>query len=101
MKAIGGYFELADREAGGRYPVDGVRLNTSRNALEYIIRSLPDVRHVYLPLYTCEAVVEPIKRLPNVGFSFYHINNKFEIADEINLKNCEYLILAVPAFLAG
>lgn len=91
-KAIGGYFELADREAEGNYPVDGVRLNTSRNALEYIIRCLPDCKHVYLPLYTCEAVVEPFKRLPNVGFSFYHINNKFEIAEEITLHDGEYLI---------
>lgn len=91
-KAIGGYFELADREAEGNYPVDGVRLNTSRNALEYIIRCLPDCKHVYLPLYTCEAVVEPFKRLPDVGFSFYHINNKFEMADEITLHDGEYLI---------
>lgn len=91
-KAIGGYFELADREVEGKYPVDGVRLNTSRNALEYIIRCLPDCKHVYLPLYTCEAVVEPFKRLPDVGFSFYHINNKFEIADEIPLQDGEYLI---------
>lgn len=91
-KAIGGYFELADREAEGNYPVNGVRLNTSRNALEYIIRCLPDCKHVYLPLYTCEAVIEPFKRLPDVGFSFYHINNKFEIADEINLQDGEYLI---------
>lgn len=91
-KAIGGYFELADREAEGNYPVDGVRLNTSRNALEYIIRCLPDCKHVYLPLYTCAAVIEPFKRLPNVGFSFYHINNKFEIADEISLHDGEYLI---------
>lgn len=91
-KAIGGYFELADREAEGNYPVEGVRLNTSRNALEYIIRCLPDCKHVYLPLYTCDAVVEPFKRLPDVGFSFYHINNKFEIAEEITLHEGEYLI---------
>ena len=91
-KAIGGYFELAEREVEGNYPVDGVRLNTSRNALEYIIKCLPDCKHVYLPLYTCEAVVEPFKRLPNVGFSFYHINNRFEIAEEITLHDGEYLI---------
>lgn len=92
MKAIGGYFESADREIEGNYPVDGVRLNTSRNALEYVIRSIPGVRNIYLPLYTCEAVIQPFKRLPNVGYSFYHINNKFEIADDINLKDGEYLI---------
>ena len=91
-KAIGGYFEMADRDVKGIYPVNGVRLNTSRNALEYIIRCLPDCKHVYLPLYTCEAVVEPFRRLPNVGYSFYHINNKFEIAEEITLHDGEYLI---------
>ena len=92
MKEIGGYFELADREAGSCYPVDGVRLNTSRNALEYIVRSIPDVRHIYLPLYTCEAVTQPFRRLPNIEYSFYHINEKFEIADDIRLKDGEYLI---------
>lgn len=92
MKAIGGYFELADREEGGRYPLDGVRLNTSRNALEYIIRSLPDCKHIYLPLYTCEAVVQPFNRLPDIGYSFYHINERFEIADDILLQEGEYLI---------
>lgn len=92
MKAIGGYFELADRETEGNYPVDGVRLNTSRNALEYIIKSIPDVRHIYLPLYTCEAVIQPFKRLPNIEYSFYHINEKFEIADDIRLQEGEYLI---------
>lgn len=92
MKAIGGYFELADMEAESNYPVDGVRLNTSRNALEYIIRSIPDVRHIYLPLYTCEAVIQPFKRLPNIEYSFYRINEKLEIADDIRLRDREYLI---------
>lgn len=92
VKAIGGYFELADNDGTFDFPIKGVMLNTSRNALEYIIRSLPDCKHIYLPIYTCEAVVEPFKRLPNVGFSFYHINNKLEIADDIQLKDGEYLI---------
>lgn len=92
MRAIGGYFELADKESEGSYPVDGVRLNTSRNALEYIIRSIPYVRHIYLPLYTCEAVIQPFKRLPNIEYSFYHISERFEIADDIRLQEGEYLI---------
>ena len=33
MKAIGGYFELANREEKSSIPVDGVLLNTARNAL--------------------------------------------------------------------
>ena len=92
IKAIGGYFELADREKEGNYPVDGVRLNTSRNALEYILRSIHGVRHIYLPFFTCKAVIQPFKRLPNIEYSFYHINENFEIADNRQLQKGEYLI---------
>lgn len=89
---IGGYFELADREDKGNYPVDGVRLNSSRNALEYILKHLLDCQHVLLPLYTCKAIIEPFRHLTNVTFSFYHINNRFEISEEISLRKGEYLI---------
>ena len=92
MKAIGGYFELADTEAMNGFPVNGVCLNTCRNALEYIIKSIPDIRHVYLPLYTCEAVIQPFNRISNVSFSFYHINYCFEITEEPQLKRGDYLI---------
>lgn len=90
-KAIGGYFEIADRDADGVFPIDGIRLNTCRNALEYVIRCLPDVKHIYLPLYTCESVIEPIVRL-QIPYSFYHINEQLEIADDIQLCEGEYLI---------
>lgn len=91
MKAIGGYFELADREQECSLPIDGIALNTCRNALEYIILQLQDIRHIYLPLYTCEAVIEPLKRLP-ISYSFYYINEQFELADDIELKDGEYII---------
>lgn len=92
MKAIGGYFELADFDCvDGRFPIEGVRLNTCRNALEYIILQLVDAKHIYLPFYTCEAVVEPLKRLP-ISYSFYYINSRFEIAEDIHLNDGDYLI---------
>ena len=47
MKAIGGYFELADYEEGCVFPhQDGILLNTGRNALEYILRSIGEVKHI-------------------------------------------------------
>ena len=92
IKAIGGYFELADRDcAGGRMPVEGVAINTCRNALEYIILQLPDVKRIFVPYYTCEAVIEPLKRLL-VEYEFYHINEQLEIAGEIALGEGVYLI---------
>lgn len=92
VKAIGGYFELADKDCEcGRMPVDGIALNTCRNALEYIILQLPVVKRVFVPYYTCEAVLEPLKRLP-VGYVFYHINERLEVAEDLDLQAGDYLI---------
>ena len=92
IKAIGGYFELADKDCdSGCMPLDGIALNTCRNALEYIILQLPDIKRIFLPFYTCEAVLEPLKRLL-VEYEFYHINEHLEISEEIELKNGDYLI---------
>lgn len=93
VKAIGGYFELADKDCEyGKMPVDGIALNTCRNALEYIILQLHDVRRILVPYYTCEAVIEPLKRL-HIEYVFYHINEHLEIADEIALQDGDYLIV--------
>ena len=93
MQAIGGYFELADYEAGKGFPHhDGVLLNTGRNALEYILRCLGDVKGVYLPYYTCDVVLEPLKKL-HIPWAFYHINAKFEMVESIKPKEGEYIIV--------
>lgn len=106
IKAIGGYFELANRDREyGRLPVDGIALNTCRNALEYIILQLPDARRIFVPYYTCEAVIEPLKRLP-IEYQFYHINEQLEIAEELKLEDGDYLIAnnyfgVKDAYIAG
>lgn len=93
IKAIGGYFELADKDyVCGRMPVDGVAFNTCRNALEYIILQLADAKRIFISYYTCEAVVEPLKRLP-VEYDFYHINDQLEIAEKLALGEGDYIIV--------
>ena len=92
VRAIGGYFELADKDCeSGRMPVDGIALNTCRNALEYIILQLADARRIFVPYFTCEAVIEPLKRLL-IEYRFYHINEQLEIAEEIELDEGDYII---------
>lgn len=92
MKAIGGYFELAEYEEDGIFPHrDGILLNTGRNALEYILRSIGEVKHIFLPYYTCEVVLEPINKL-HIPFTYYHINQQFEMVDDIQPKEGEYII---------
>ena len=93
IDAIGGYFELADRDIeNGHYPIDGVRVNTARNALEYILRQLPDVQTIYLPFYTCEAVIEPLQKL-SLSYHFYHINMRLEMAEDIPMGEGVYVIV--------
>lgn len=93
IKPIGGYFELAEREELRGFPhKDGILLNTGRNALEYILMSLGQVRKVYLPLYTCEVVLEPLQRL-GIPWEFYHINRQFELAEEVQPSEGEYIVL--------
>lgn len=92
MDAIGGYFEL-EKEGVGTFPhKDGILLNTGRNALEYILFSIPDIKGIYLPYYTCEAVLEPIEKL-EIPFFYYHINGNFEIDEEVDLKDGQYIIV--------
>lgn len=88
---IGGYFELELPDCGGFLHDDGVLLNSGRNALEYVLMSLRDVKHLYLPYYTCNVVMEPVEKM-GIPYSFYHINQKLEI-ESLPLLQCgDYLI---------
>ena len=89
MKPIGGYFslELPLRE---EYHKDAIRLNTGRNCLEYILRAR-GYKKVYVPYYTCEAVMGPINKL-GIPYEYYHIDIHFEIRDRISLKDDEALL---------
>lgn len=89
MRPIGGYFslELSLRE---EYHKDALRLNTGRNCLEYILR-VRGYKKVYVPYYTCEAVMEPIIKL-GISYEFYHIDIRLEIRDCFTLEQDEALI---------
>lgn len=75
MNAIGGYFEL---ESGGGtgYHSDLIRVNTARNAFEYILQT-HHYNRVYLPRYCCNALLQPLLKT-NTAFSFYDIDEKLE-----------------------
>lgn len=66
-------------------------LNSGRHALEYILRGLGNVARVYIPYYTCDAVLLPLNRL-NIPYYFYSINENLEITENIQLGENEYLI---------
>ncbi|MCM1139673.1 MAG: hypothetical protein NC453_13980 [Muribaculum sp.] len=93
MEAVGGYFGLELREKNLDYPfLDNPAVNSGRHALEFILRNLEVLpKRVYIPYYTCEVLLEPLRRL-GINHQFYHINEKLEIDGHVNLEKDEYII---------
>lgn len=75
MNAIGGYFEL-ELNQNSVYHTDAIALNTGRNALEYILKA-NQYKKIYLPYFTCDVLLQPIKKL-NLEYEFYSINEQLE-----------------------
>ena len=74
-KTIGGYIELQLPEGSEHYP-SFIKLNTGRNAFEYLLR-IKKHSLVYLPYFTCEVMLEPLRRL-SIPYRFYRINQDLE-----------------------
>lgn len=75
MKSIGGYFELELSSLTEYYP-KAIALNTARNAFEYLLK-VRKYSKVYLPYFTCEVMLEPLKKL-KIDFQFYEIDKNLE-----------------------
>ena len=76
MNAIGGYFGLD--KTHGCFAIDGVAVNSARNALRYIIRAY-SIKAMWVPYYTCPVVWDAL-RSENIDMHFYSINeNLFPI----------------------
>ena len=74
-KSIGGYFglEMSLRE---EYYSDMIRLNSGRNAFEYILRA-KKYKKIFLPYFTCVVMLEPIEKL-DLEVEFYSIDANFK-----------------------
>ncbi len=72
---------------------NGVKVNSGRHALEYILRILGNkVKRLWVPYYTCNVVLQPIQRL-GLGYEFYHINSDLEFEDQPELTDGDYIIV--------
>lgn len=86
LKAIGGYIALQLPKKTTYYP-DLIKLNTARNSFEYLLK----VNHytaVFLPYYTCEVMLEPIKRL-GLTYFFYTIDKNLDPIIDFNIGETE------------
>ena len=89
MTPIGGYFEL-ELPQRTEYHSLAIALNTGRNCLEYILR-VRSYRHIYLPYFSCEVLLEPFRKL-GVEYTFYHVNERLELVEEIELDVDEAIL---------
>lgn len=92
LQEIGGYFELELPVRNTFLHSDGYCVNSGRNALELILSHIADLVKLWVPYYTCEVVLEPLKR-HGIPYSFYSINQRLEIAEDLELRSGEYLLL--------
>lgn len=88
-RPIGGYFEL-ELSQGTEFHSKALALNTGRNSLEYVLQAR-GYRHVYLPYYSCDVLLEPFKKL-GVDFSFYHVDDHLEINAPVSLDKDEAIL---------
>lgn len=92
MKPIGGYFEWEFPHATNSGLYDGqLLLNSCRHAFEYILQGIGKVSKVWIPYFTCEVILEPLKKL-NISYNFYHINESLEIDTDILLSADDFLV---------
>lgn len=92
MKPIGGYFEWEFPTVQNRSLHEGaVYLNSGRHALEYILKGIGNASQLWIPYFTCDAVLEPLKKI-GIPWKFYHTNEKLELAESIHLQDGEYLL---------
>lgn len=75
MEAIGGYFEL-ELKQGSHYHEGALKLNTARNCFEYILRA-KQYKKVYLPFFTCDVMLEPLRKL-DIDYEFYSIDEHLD-----------------------
>lgn len=75
IKPIGGYLELQLERGEDFYP-GLLKLNTGRNAFEYILK-IRRYTTVFIPYFTCEVLMEPIRKL-GLAYTFYNIDEQLD-----------------------
>jgi hypothetical protein len=89
MKSLGGYLPLQLENGQEYYPLF-LKLNTGRNAFEYVLK-VKKYTAIFLPYFTCEVILEPIKRL-GIQYQFYTINENMDPVLDFEVGESECLL---------
>lgn len=90
IKPIGGFFELEIQNKDYSYHSNAIALSNGRACLNLILKHI-QAKRIWIPFYTCNALLEPIKT-NHTPYSFYSININLEPTEDFKLKKDEYLI---------
>lgn len=72
IKQIGGYFELELNDYGSVFHDKAVAVNSGRNALQYILLTNKKYDKIWIPYYTCDVILQPLKKL-KYKYQFYSL----------------------------
>jgi len=89
IKPIGGFFELEISRGNNIYHKNAIPLTNGRACINLIINKIKPHK-IYIPFYTCDAVIEPIT-INNIDFEFYPIDENLNPTLFPNLSKNEYL----------
>ncbi|WP_164122281.1 MULTISPECIES: hypothetical protein [Sphingobacterium] len=85
-KTIGGFFQLQLSDGEEYYP-SLIKLNTTRNALEYILK-VKNYTKIYIPYFTCDTILEPMLKLA-VPYEFYTLDQQLDPIINFEIGNGE------------
>lgn len=89
MREIGGYIQIEERSGKMLYE-DGVKLNSGRNALAYLLEA-KNIKKIMMPKLMCDSCDAVIKKY-NVEKRMYNINYQFKPID-VELQENEWLYI--------
>lgn len=90
MKEIGGYFGLELESGKEIFHETPYHFKSGRSSLSFILQH-EQPKKVYVPFYTCDALLEPFIE-NNISYSFYSINEAFEIVDLPQVEKGELIV---------
>lgn len=67
-----------------------IKLQSARAALNFFLKNT-SYQKIWMPAFTCDAIVESLNDI-NIKLSFYHIDDDFNIVDDIKLQKNEILL---------
>ncbi len=86
MREIGGYIEL-DRYAGAMFHEKGLKLNSGRSALAYVIKA-KGIKKILMPKFMCDACDRVLEE-NDVSVRYYSIGQDFKPAEQIGRDRAE------------